>query len=66
MRHGDNQILFERVVAKLNANLRRNKRKTDKDVALMLEQIQKNRSLTWMEGPLGWTAWVENKNYVFG
>ncbi|GLJ33985.1 hypothetical protein SUGI_0683500 [Cryptomeria japonica] len=56
--HMNNMVLFNKTVKKLHKEIVKNKNATD-DQIKMIAQIQANKSIAWMEGPLGWTAWME-------
>ncbi|XP_059074828.1 uncharacterized protein LOC131874899 [Cryptomeria japonica] len=56
--HMNNMVFFNKTVKKLHKEITKNKNATD-DQIKMIAQIQVNKSIAWMEGPLGWTAWVD-------
>ena len=55
----DDLQAFEQAYNRLNREISKkvNARKED---LFRLMQIQEHKSVVWMEGPLGWTAWVVN------
>ncbi|XP_059068394.1 uncharacterized protein LOC131858924 [Cryptomeria japonica] len=56
--HMNNMVFFNKTVKKLHKEITKNKNATD-DQIKMIAQIQANKSIAWMEGPLRWTAWVD-------
>ena len=54
----DDFHIFEQVCSKLNKEIRENGM-ARKEELFMLTQIQEHKSIVSMEGPLGWTAWID-------
>ncbi|XP_059064479.1 uncharacterized protein LOC131856642 [Cryptomeria japonica] len=50
---------FESACNKLKEEIRKSANMRMDEIAL-LSQVQAHKSIIWMEGPLGWTAWVDN------
>ena len=55
----DDLHVFEQACNRLNKEIRE-KGNARKEELFMLMQIQGHKSIVWMEGSLGWTAWVDN------
>ena len=55
----DDLHVFEQACNRLNKEIRE-KGNARKEELFMLVQIQGHKSIVWMEGPLGWIAWVDN------
>ncbi|GLJ09112.1 hypothetical protein SUGI_0102040 [Cryptomeria japonica] len=54
----DNLRVFEHTCQKLSQAIRKN-HNTKQEQILMLSQNQDQKTIVWMEGPLGWSAWVD-------
>ena len=54
----DNLWMFEHTCWKLIQTIKRNHNARKEDI-YMLSQIQEHKTIVWMEGPLGWTTWVD-------
>lgn len=59
----DNFVNFEATLKKLTNEVNKNKNATGHQIS-MLAQIQEKKNIVWMEGPRGWTAWVEDHAYI--
>ena len=55
----DDLRIFENTCWRLNQVIRRNQN-SRKQEFFMLAQFQERKDIVWMEGPLGWTAWVDS------
>ena len=53
----DDLQAFEQACIRLNREISKKVNAT-KEYLFRLMQIQERKSVIWMEGPLGWTAWV--------
>ncbi|XP_059064589.1 uncharacterized protein LOC131856711 [Cryptomeria japonica] len=54
----DDLRIFESTCWRLNQVIKRNQI-SRKEETFMLAQIQERKNIVWMEGPQGWTAWVD-------
>ena len=54
----DDLQAFEQACIRLNREIRKNVNVRKEDLFL-LTQFQKSKSIVWMEGPLGCTAWMD-------
>ncbi|XP_059067565.1 uncharacterized protein LOC131858359 [Cryptomeria japonica] len=57
-RNEDNLSSFEEALKKLNNKIKDSREPSYAQVE-MLAQIQSQKTIVWMEGPQGWTTWVE-------
>ncbi|XP_057873664.2 uncharacterized protein LOC131079670 [Cryptomeria japonica] len=57
-RNFDDLQMFERTCKRPNQEIRKNINSRENEI-FMLTQIRECKIIVWMEGPLGWTAWVD-------
>ncbi|XP_059068323.1 uncharacterized protein LOC131858872 [Cryptomeria japonica] len=62
-RNFDDLSSFEHALRMLNNEIRDNRQPSAEHLE-MLSQIQDRKNIVWMEGPQGWTAWVEHYNNI--
>ena len=62
--HMDNIQTFNHTINLLSKEIRRHNHGTTREMIYMLKQIQEQKSIVWMEGSLGWTAWVDTSEDV--
>lgn len=63
MRHAKNISLFKQALNKLTKEIKDNRGPSYHRMEMLI-QLQERKKVVWMEGPAGWTTWMEDHNSI--